>query len=53
MSVKKQDDRIVVIAGAELKQKFKEACDGRTMSHVLIKFMNEYVESKEGDGNNG
>lgn len=46
MSVKK-DDRIVVIAGEELKKQFKQACDGRTMSYVLIQFMKDYVDSKK------
>ena len=44
----KKDDRIVVIAGEELKKQFKKACDGRTMSHVLVQFMKDYVQTKEG-----
>lgn len=45
--MKDNEGRIVVIAGEELKESFRKACDGRTMSHVLIKLMNDFIKNYE------
>ena len=47
--MKDNEGRIVVIAGEELKESFRKACDGRTMSHVLISLMNDYIKKHEGE----
>lgn len=46
--------RLVVITGDELKNEFRIACDGRNMSHEIIKLMKQYIadkkeQDKEGD----
>jgi len=45
--VSKKDDRIVIIVGDDLKKEFKKACDGRTMSHVICKFIKNYIDEKK------
>jgi hypothetical protein len=32
----------------DLKKEFVKACDGRTMTHVLIKLIEKYVEDSKG-----
>jgi hypothetical protein len=42
-----KDDQIRIKVDKDLKEKFKKACDGRAMSVVLIRFIEEYIQ-KEG-----
>lgn len=39
-----KDDYIRFKIDSELKKKFNIACDGRTMTNVLIKFIKNYIE---------
>lgn len=41
----KNKARLVVITGDELKEEFRIACDGRNMSHEIIKMMKQYIEN--------
>jgi hypothetical protein len=36
-----------VVVSKNFKDRFKEACDGRTMSYVIIKLMKKYIEEAE------
>lgn len=44
--------RLVVITGDKLKNEFRIACDGRGMSHEIIKMMKNYIDkyNKEKEG---
>lgn len=45
--------RLVVITGDELKEQFRTACDGRNMSHEVIKMIKKYIEeAKKQEGDN-
>lgn len=49
----KNKARLVVITGDELKEEFRTACDGRNMSHEIIKMIKKYIEkAKEKEGDN-
>lgn len=41
----KNKSRLVVITGDQLKEEFRIACDGRNMSHEIIKMMKEYIKN--------
>jgi len=47
----KKDESIRVFISAELKQKFVEACDGRPMSAVVVKLIENYIIQKGGSSN--
>jgi hypothetical protein len=42
-----KDNYIRFKVESELKEKFNIACDGRTMTNVLIKLMKEYIKKSE------
>lgn len=44
--MRNKNARLVVITGDELKEQFRIACDGRNMSHEIIKLMKQYIEDK-------
>jgi hypothetical protein len=45
--MKDKDVRLVVITGLKLKEEFRAACDGRNMSHEVIKLMKQYIKDSK------
>jgi len=45
IKLSKNKARLVVITGDQLKEEFRVACDGRNMSHEIIKMMKKYIEN--------
>ena len=43
-----KNDTIRLLISPELKEAFVKACDGRTMTHVIIKLIEKYVEDSKG-----
>jgi len=41
------NDQIRILVSKDFKQEFIKACDGRSMSNVIKKLMDDYIKSKE------